>query len=75
MIFRCKGFEISYGQMSQILWINPRRYIGTKFEVRTLMITYIIFMPVLTLLHELGHAIPALIFTKEKVIINMGILI
>lgn len=36
------------------------------------LLVYIIFMPVLTLLHELGHAIPALIFTKEKVIINMG---
>ena len=35
-------------------------------------LVYIIFMPVLTLLHELGHAIPALIFTKEKVIVDIG---
>ena len=36
------------------------------------LLVYIIFMPILTLLHELGHAIVALIFTKEKVIINIG---
>ena len=36
------------------------------------LLVYIIFMPILTLLHELGHAIPALIFTKEKVTVNIG---
>lgn len=35
-------------------------------------LVYIIFMPILTLLHELGHAIPALIFTNEEVTINIG---
>ncbi|MCR8743702.1 hypothetical protein [Romboutsia lituseburensis] len=35
-------------------------------------LVYIIFMPLLTLLHELGHTIPALIFTKGEVIINIG---
>lgn len=35
-------------------------------------LVYIIFMPVLALIHELGHAIPALIFTKDEVIINIG---
>ena len=36
------------------------------------LLVYIIFTPMLTLLHELGHAIPALIFTKEEVIVNIG---
>lgn len=35
-------------------------------------LVYIIFTPLLALLHELGHAIPALIFTKGEVIINLG---
>ena len=29
-------------------------------------------MPILTLIHELGHAIPALIFTNEEVTVNIG---
>lgn len=40
------------------------------FVVYTLV--YIIFMPVLTILHELGHAIVALIFTNDKVSVNIG---
>lgn len=36
------------------------------------LLVYIIFMPVLSFLHELGHAIPALIFTKDEVRINIG---
>ena len=36
------------------------------------LLVYIIFTPMLTLLHELGHAVPALIFTKEEVIVNIG---
>lgn len=36
------------------------------------LLVYIIFTPLLTILHELGHAIPALIFTKEKVTVNIG---
>lgn len=36
------------------------------------LLVYIIFMPVLSFIHELGHAIPALIFTKDEVSINMG---
>lgn len=35
-------------------------------------LVYIIFMPILTLIHELGHAIPALIFSKENVTVNIG---
>ena len=35
-------------------------------------LVYILFMPVLTTIHELGHAIPALIFTKYEVNINIG---
>lgn len=35
-------------------------------------LVYIIFMPILTTIHELGHAIPALIFTNSEVIINIG---
>lgn len=35
-------------------------------------LVYIIFTPVLTLIHEFGHAIPALIFTKDEVSINIG---
>ncbi|MRZ29970.1 hypothetical protein GKD08_14520, partial [Paeniclostridium sordellii] len=35
-------------------------------------LVYILFMPVLTIIHELGHAIPALIFTKYEVNINIG---
>jgi hypothetical protein len=29
-------------------------------------------MPILTIIHELGHALPALIFTHNKVTINIG---
>lgn len=36
------------------------------------LLVYIIFMPVLSFIHELGHAIPALIFTKDEVSINIG---
>ncbi len=32
----------------------------------------ILFRPIIVILHELGHAIPALVFTKGKVIINIG---
>lgn len=35
-------------------------------------LVYILFMPILTIIHELGHAIPALIFTIEEVSINIG---
>lgn len=35
-------------------------------------LVYILFMPILTTIHELGHAIPALIFTKGEVSINIG---
>ena len=35
-------------------------------------LVYIIFMPVLSFIHELGHAIPALIFTKGEVSVNIG---
>ncbi|WP_018591196.1 hypothetical protein [Terrisporobacter glycolicus] len=35
-------------------------------------LVYIIFMPVLAFIHELGHAIPALIFTKNEVSVNIG---
>ncbi|MEG0857640.1 MAG: hypothetical protein RSG52_14315 [Terrisporobacter sp.] len=35
-------------------------------------LVYIIFMPVLSFIHELGHAMPALIFTKDEVSVNMG---
>lgn len=35
-------------------------------------LVYIIFMPVLAFIHELGHAIPALIFTKGEVSVNVG---
>lgn len=35
-------------------------------------LVYIIFMPVLSFIHELGHAIPALIFTKGEVSVNVG---
>lgn len=35
-------------------------------------LVYIIFMPVLSFIHELGHVIPALIFTKDEVSVNIG---
>ena len=35
-------------------------------------LVYIIFMPVLSFIHELGHAIPALIFTKGEVSVSIG---
>lgn len=35
-------------------------------------LVYIIFMPILVLIHEFGHAISALIFTRGKVSINIG---
>ncbi|WP_042274517.1 hypothetical protein [[Clostridium] dakarense] len=35
-------------------------------------LVYIVFTPILTILHELGHALPALIFTKDKVTVNIG---
>ena len=36
------------------------------------LLVYIIFMPVLAFIHELGHAIPALIFAKGEVSVNIG---
>ena len=33
---------------------------------------FIVFMPILTIIHEIGHAIPALIFTNGEVIVNIG---
>ncbi|MGL4914207.1 MAG: site-2 protease family protein [Romboutsia sp.] len=41
-------------------------------EVVIYILAYIVFMPVLVILHELGHAIVALIASKEKVEIVMG---
>ena len=35
-------------------------------------LVYIISMPVLSFIHELGHAIPALIFTKGEVSVSIG---
>lgn len=35
-------------------------------------LVFIIFMPILVIIHEMGHAIPALIFTNGEVIINIG---
>lgn len=35
-------------------------------------LVYIVFTPVLTIIHELGHAIPALLFTKTVVTVNIG---
>ena len=35
-------------------------------------LVYIIFMPVLSFIHELGHVILALIFTKDEVSVNIG---
>ena len=35
-------------------------------------LVYIVFMPVLSFIHELGHAIPALIFTKDEVSVSVG---
>ncbi|MEW9079868.1 hypothetical protein [Terrisporobacter glycolicus] len=46
-----------------------------SFSFRNFIIyplVYIIFMPVLAFIHELGHAIPALIFTKNEVSVNIG---
>ncbi|RDY28155.1 hypothetical protein CHL78_006055 [Romboutsia weinsteinii] len=36
------------------------------------LLVYILFTPILTMIHELGHAIPALIFTKGDVSVNIG---
>ena len=36
------------------------------------LISTIIFMPFMVLLHEFGHAIIALLFTKGPVYINLG---
>lgn len=35
-------------------------------------LVYILFTPISTMIHELGHAIPALIFTKGDVSVNIG---
>ncbi|MGL5693431.1 MAG: hypothetical protein ACRCXA_05085 [Peptostreptococcaceae bacterium] len=35
-------------------------------------LVYILFTPISTTIHELGHAIPALIFTKGDVSVNIG---
>ncbi|WP_343337391.1 hypothetical protein TPELB_24180 [Terrisporobacter petrolearius] len=35
-------------------------------------LVFIVFMPILTIIHEIGHAIPALIFTNGEVSVNIG---
>lgn len=35
-------------------------------------LVYVIFIPILTIIHELGHAIPALIFTQDRVEVDIG---
>ncbi len=42
------------------------------FNYFTIIITLIIIRPFTTFLHEIGHAVPALIFTKETVTIYIG---
>jgi uncharacterized protein YeaO (DUF488 family) len=44
----------------------------TIFGILGIILILFIIRPITTFIHELGHAIPALIFTKDKVVIYIG---
>lgn len=40
--------------------------------ILSIFLLFLVIIPIITFIHELGHAIPALLFTKEKVLIRLG---